>query len=125
MVKLMANSEQTHSLVRDGKKYTWKVEELWKLSEKLKPFEFDVGSCSLLDEDCWFGDRYEPTIRKVLEHCQKMQDANFAYPIILSEDNVVMDGLHRICKAVLENKSTILAVKFETNPEPNQIDELT
>ena len=120
----MAKSAQTHSIVRDGKKHTWNVESLWKHAANLEPFEYRIDSISLLDEDCWFGDRHEPTIRRVLEHSKKIQDANLAYPIILSEDDVVMDGLHRICKVLLDGKATIWAVKFETNPAPDMVEEL-
>ncbi len=113
---------QTHSIKKDGMRYKWKVETLWRHAATLEPFEYDVSTFTDLDEDCWFGDRHEPTIRRVLEHHERIQRANYTHPIILSEDNVVMDGIHRICKALLDGKATIPAVKFQSNPEPDAVE---
>lgn len=33
-----------------------------------------------------------------------------------------MDGMHRVCKALLEDRTTITAVQFERDPEPDYID---
>ena len=33
-----------------------------------------------------------------------------------------MDGMHRVCKALLESRTTVSAVQFEQNPEPDYID---
>ena len=32
-----------------------------------------------------------------------------------------MDGMHRLVKALLEERETVLAVKFEKTPEPDYI----
>ena len=118
-------SGQTHSIAKDGRKYTWRVETLWKEAQDLEPFEYKIESCAMLDEDCWFGDRHEPTVRRVMEHSRKIANVDLTYPIILSEDDVVMDGLHRICSALLDGKTTILAVKFASNPKPDMIEPLS
>jgi len=34
----------------------------------------------------------------------------------------VMDGMHRVIKALLMNRTTIDAVRFTTDPEPDCID---
>jgi hypothetical protein len=44
------------------------------------------------------------------------------HPIILSAEGRVMDGMHRVYKALLENRDTIAAVQFERNPAPDYID---
>jgi hypothetical protein len=33
-----------------------------------------------------------------------------------------MDGMHRVCKALLENRPTVAAVRFAEDPEPDYID---
>jgi len=43
------------------------------------------------------------------------------HPIILASDGRVMDGMHRVCKALNENRETISAVQFENDPEPDYI----
>ncbi len=41
------------------------------------------------------------------------------YPIILGNDGRVMDGMHRIARALLEGHATIKAVQFEIQPGPD------
>ncbi|WP_224742320.1 MULTISPECIES: hypothetical protein [Cysteiniphilum] len=45
-----------------------------------------------------------------------------SYPILLCADGQIMDGMHRVCKAKLENRETISAIQFEVTPEPDFID---
>lgn len=42
-------------------------------------------------------------------------------PIILDEDGGLMDGRHRLMKAMLIGAETIKAVRFDENPEPCQV----
>ena len=56
-------------------------------------------------------------------HMKSVNSANLKYPIILDEDGEVMDGRHRIMKAMLENKKTIKAVRFNENPSPCKRDD--
>ena len=42
-----------------------------------------------------------------------------AYPIILGDDGRVMDGMHRVARALLEGRVSIQAVQFEEIPEPD------
>lgn len=61
------------------------------------------------------------TCREVVDHARLMLDCDLAFPIILSSDGRVMDGMHRICKALLENRTEIEAVRFIHDPEPDYI----
>jgi len=54
-----------------------------------------------------------------IEHIKQVNAADLNCPIILSESGNIMDGRHRICKALLKNKSIIKAVIFKSNPEPD------
>lgn len=62
------------------------------------------------------------TLRDMVGHMKSVNAADLKYPIILDEDGEVMDGRHRIMKALLENKKTIKAVRFERNPDPCRVD---
>ncbi len=59
--------------------------------------------------------------RQVVDHARLMQDADLSFPVILSSDGRVMDGMHRICKALLMGQSEIEAVRFLHDPEPDYI----
>jgi hypothetical protein len=63
------------------------------------------------------------TLRQFVEHMRAILDADLSFPIILDEDGELMDGRHRIMKAMFENKTTIKAVRFDTNPPACKVDE--
>lgn len=115
------NDEHSHTIQKDGKKHKWFAKRLWALAKDLPEFEYDVSAFTGYDEDFWFGDRIKPTINRVLEHAVRIQHADYSYPIIISEDGLIMDGVHRILRAHLEGRKTIRAVRFEKNPEPDVI----
>ncbi len=82
-----------------------------------------LDSIREIDEKFWFGDKNdEPTCRAIVEHVRLIQEADLALPIILSSDGRVMDGMHRVAKALLEGYETIEAVKFSQDPEPDYED---
>jgi hypothetical protein len=45
--------------------------------------------------------------------------ADIRYPIILDKDGRVMDGMHRVCRAILDGVVKIPAVRFEADPDPD------
>jgi len=111
---------ETHSTIRGGQRFLWYTERLWRLAEKLPPFEISICDVPELDQNCWF-DGSEPTLRRVAEHCARINDADLSKPIILNADGSLMDGGHRLCKALLEGRQTILAVRFDVMPTPDEI----
>ena len=40
-------------------------------------------------------------MRKVVEHTALILEADLAYPIILGHDGRVMDGMHRVARALM------------------------
>lgn len=108
-------------LERDGVLYLWITRKLWALAVRLPTFEYDVASFECFDKDVWFGSQNEPTVNRVLEHYKKIESADFKFPIILSHDGKVLDGVHRICKAYLDGRKTVPAVRFEEDPEPDRM----
>jgi len=76
-----------------------------------------------LDETFWFDhEDQEPTCRRVALHAKLMNAADLDHPIILSRDGWVMDGMHRVCKALVEGRDTIRAVRFDEDPAPDYVD---
>ncbi|MCG7904389.1 MAG: hypothetical protein JAY60_18430 [Candidatus Thiodiazotropha weberae] len=61
------------------------------------------------------------TLREMVMHMQAVERADLSYPIILDEDGEVMDGRHRIMKALLKGEKTIKAVRFDENPAPCEV----
>ena len=120
----MKKPKQTHSTERDGKRYIWYTERLWKLAKDLPEYEVDVESFVELDRDCWFGEGKSPTIREVAAHCRRINDTDSSIPVIINENGRLMDGGHRLARAVLEGRKTVKAVRFNEMPEPDEVEEL-
>ena len=51
----------------------------------------------------------------------RLTQIDLAFPIILSADGSVMDGMHRVAKAVRAGHDGIDAVRFERDPEPDYV----
>ncbi len=101
----------------------WDVKRLISLAEELTPYSVDPGSFEELNNNHWyFQNTRAPTPLSIIEHIRLIQDCDLAYPVILDADGRVMDGMHRICKAILEDVPSIQAVRFEVDPEPDFVD---
>lgn len=48
--------------------------------------------------------------------CKRTLDCSLEHPIILDDYGQVADGYHRICKAILEGKETIKAIRLTEMP---------
>lgn len=112
---------QYHSRIVDGRTYIWDVHRLVNLSRDFPVQKLALSLIGELDECFWFGD--EPaTCRAVALHAKLIEETDLTHPIILSSSGRVMDGMHRVCKALLRENATIDAVRFTTDPEPDYID---
>ena len=120
----MRRSRQIHSTERDGKRYIWYTERLWRLAKDLPEYDADVERFAELDRDCWFGEGRTPTIREVAAHCRRINETDSEIPVIVNDNGRLMDGGHRLARALLEGRKTVKAVRFEEMPEPDEIEEL-
>ena len=100
----------------------WDVRRLVELSRSLAVERVPLAAIRELDEPYWAsdGDR-RLTCRDVVDHARLITDCDLAFPVILSNDGRVMDGMHRICKALLLGHDAIEAVRFPCDPEPDHI----
>lgn len=98
-------------------KLCWNVPRLITLSADLEPFEIPMKCLNIYTS-------YDSmSLRTLVGHMMSVQEADLKYPIILDEDGDILDGRHRIMKALLLGKESILAVRFESNPEPDSVEE--
>ena len=98
----------------------WDVDRLVELSRKLPVRAVALDEIRELD-DALFGTDEAPTWRSFAAHCRLVQEAELRYPIIRAADGAVMDGMHRVSKALIEGRDTIEAVQFENDPEPDYV----
>lgn len=98
----------------------WDVDRLVALSRNLPVERVAIESIDEIDTSYWFdGSAEVPTVRKVVEHCKLIAEVDMDHPIILGHDGRVMDGMHRIARALLEGRSEIDAVRFTAPLEPD------
>ena len=97
----------------------WDVDNLIAASSRLPRKRIALGEIRELDE-AWFGDE-RPTWRAIAGHLRLVQEADLSFPIILSANGAVMDGMHRVVKATLEGRADIEAVQFPQDPPPDHI----
>lgn len=101
----------------------WDIDRLVALSAGFPRRRVPLTAIRELDEPFWFsGDGRDATCRAVAEHAGLIQAAKLDFPIILSSNGRVMDGMHRVAKALLLGHETIEAVQFSTDPDPDFVD---
>lgn len=99
----------------------WDVRKLIDLSRHLPVVRVRLAEMRELDEPYWAGDGHAMTCREVVEHARLIEECDLDHPVILSSDGRVMDGMHRICKALLQGRDSIEAVRFSEDPKPNYV----
>ena len=98
----------------------WEVERLIRLSCGLPVHAVPVDSVREVDTVYWFdASTAAPTVRAVVEHARLMLGADLSFPVILGPDGRVMDGMHRIARAMIEGRREVSAVRFLTLPDPD------
>ena len=100
-----------NSFNRDGKKYL--VTDLIEASKKYEPFEIPIAGIDI-GINPW-GDQ---TIKSFCYHVQRLKKCDLNYPVILDNTGYICDGWHRLAKAIIEGKETIMAVRLTVMPEP-------
>lgn len=97
----------------------WDVDRLIELSAALPEEQVPVDAFWELDTAYWFDGSEPVTVRAVIDHVRLIQDVDTSYPVILGPDGRVMDGMHRVARAILDGRATIPAVRFPELPEPD------
>jgi len=95
----------------------WDVDRLILLSEGLPIEQVAISSIEEIDSIYWFDATERPTVRKVVEHVRLIQEVDVDCPILLGPDGRVMDGMHRIARALLDGREAIAARRLPELPE--------
>ena len=84
-----------------AKEYPVRDMPLWNIDLTVEPFE-----CNQL--------------HSFIFQCKRVRDCSLDYPIILDEVGQIADGYHRLCKAILEGRKTIKAIRLLEMPAPEE-----
>lgn len=101
----------------------WDVDKLIQKSKELEHILVRLEDIKELDENFWYqAPDMKPTIRSIVDHCRLIKETDLKHPIILSKEGRVMDGMHRVAKALLLGQKEIVAVKFLEEIPPDYED---
>ncbi len=100
----------------------WDVDRLIEVTKDAPIEEVVLTDLPEIDSVYWFDSSDAPTVRKIVEHFRLMQEVDLSYPIIIGPDNRIMDGMHRVARALVEGRKTITAVRLLKVPDPDYRD---
>jgi hypothetical protein len=100
----------------------WDVDRLVALSRDFPVLHVPLTDIREIGEPFSSESDEAASLRSMVEHIQLVEAADLRFPIILSPEGRVMDGMHRVVKALLAGRATINAVRFTADPEPDYID---
>ncbi len=118
----MGNRPYVSSRPEDGNPLRyWYIDDLIEQSKDLPVVQVSIKELGELDRVAWYGDNAHQgrlTVRQVVNHIKKIEDADLTYPIILSSDGKLLDGFHRVAKAYRLGIDTLPAKRFREDPPP-------
>ena len=112
--------KQYHFRSSENGYYAWDVDRLMALTSQYIPQKVRLSDIAEINENFWFGGPGDiPTCRLIAEHARLIEETDLRYPIIMCSNRRVMDGMHRVLKALNAGMETIDAVVFEHDPDPD------
>ncbi len=97
----------------------WDVDRLVALTATAPVEEVALADIAEVDSVYWFDDEHPATVREIAVHARLTNEVDTSYPIILGPDGRVMDGMHRVMRALLEERTTIATRRLSALPEPD------
>lgn len=111
--------KQYHFWPGAGGMDAWDVDRLIELAADLPTQEVALDDLPEIDSEYWFDEQERPTVRKIIEHFRRVDGVDPSCPVILGPGNRVMDGMHRVARALLDRRTAITARRFPELPEPD------
>ena len=101
----------TYSMTKEGVRRSWGVERLWGLSKTIKAESWEIPTDFL---ESWSWGQNHPS-----QHIDRCLSADLSYPILVHEGKIV-DGCHRVIKALAQGNTHISARVLTELPEPDE-----
>tara|TARA_R110002126_G_scaffold150139_3_gene296229 strand:+ start:1695 stop:2039 length:345 start_codon:yes stop_codon:yes gene_type:complete len=96
------------------KGYEYSICDLIEASKDLEVFKIKV---CYLGASAYMPPHHTDDFEDFAKHAKRTMEADLKYPIILSPDGVILDGKHRLAKAIANNIDELLAVQFLEMPK--------
>lgn len=101
------------SSYRDNEGYTWSALTLIEASKNLPAFDLPLAGINL-DICAWGGTE---TMYGFIYHAKRIVNTDLKYPIIINDKGRIVDGYHRIAKAIILGRETIKDADSYVKPE--------
>ena len=96
----------------------WQGKKVWIMAKPIdmaKDLEvFDLPLAHIDIDVAPWGDK--KPIENFAYHMKRVQHSDLKHPVIMSQSGFIMNGWHRVVKAMLEGRESVKAVRFERNP---------
>lgn len=109
--------DHTFSMESNGIVQIWDVWTLWGSAGNLIVEKVTVSDL-LKDCDSWV---LTPEGRREGGRLLRVDASDLNYPVIISPDGVLMDGNHRVAKALERGIEHLYGVRFKSMPKPDII----
>lgn len=106
-------SENTFS---SGEK-VWVIANLIEKAKDLAPFDLPLAAI-YSGSEVWTPVASAYGLAKEM---RRVLDVDTSHPIILDQEGFIMDGWHRVARALIDGKATIKAVRFDETPAPDYL----
>ena len=100
--------------------HVWDVNRLLRENTALPVISIPLQQIAELQQAYWFPDTH-PTTTAIIEHMRLVEAADLAYPILIDAEGKLMDGMHRVAKALLAGHTHIHAQQLPHTPAPDFI----
>jgi hypothetical protein len=110
---------QFHFRPSDAGLCAWDVDNLVRLTQDQPEEVIPLSALGEIDENWWFASGDEPTVRNVVEHFRLMEETDLSYPVIVDPDGRLVDGMHRVAKALSQGALDIRAKRLRALPPPD------
>ena len=100
--------------------HVWDVNRLLRQNTALPVISIALQHIAEVEQAYWFADTH-PTIAEIIEHMRLVEAADLAYPILIDAEGKLMDGMHRVAKALLVGHTHIHAQQLPHTPAPDFI----
>ena len=100
--------------------HVWDVNRLLRLHANVPTQTVALSQIAEIQQAYWFPNTH-PTTADIVEHMRLVEAADLAYPILMDAEGKLMDGMHRVAKALLAGHSHIHAQLLPQTPAPDFI----
>ena len=105
-----------------GRVHIWDVARLLRLAERAPVTDVALSAIPEIDAPYWFDTPPGvPTCRAVMAHAAQAEAADLAFPILRCTQGRMIDGMHRVMKALHLGHASIIARHIDL-PPPDHVD---